>query len=100
MAGGSGTRFWPKSSKKLPKQLLSLTGKESQLQLTWNRLQGVVDKSRRLIVCTEELKSPSLKHVKGAWVLAESQGRNTMAAVCWSAWAIAAKDPRGLVAVL
>jgi mannose-1-phosphate guanylyltransferase len=100
MAGGSGTRFWPKSSKKKPKQLLSLTGKESQLQLTWNRLNSVVEKSKRMVVCTELLKSAVLKHVKGAWILAEPMGRNTMAAVCWSAWAIAEKDPQSLVAVL
>ncbi len=100
MAGGSGTRFWPKSSRKKPKQLLSLTGRESQLQLTWNRLNSVVEKSKRMVVCTELLKGAILKHVKGAWILAEPMGRNTMAAVCWSAWAIAEKDPQALVAVL
>jgi mannose-1-phosphate guanylyltransferase len=100
MAGGSGTRFWPKSSKKNPKQLLALTGKESQLQLTWQRLNGLVGKSQRLIVCTEVLKKPTLKHVKGAWILAEPEGRNTMAAVCWSAWAIAQKTSDALVSVL
>jgi mannose-1-phosphate guanylyltransferase len=100
MAGGSGTRFWPKSSKSKPKQLLALTGQKSQLQLTCSRLQGVVGKSNQLIVCTEALKKPTLKQIPGAWVLGEPEGRNTMAAVCWSAWTIFEEDPTALVAVL
>jgi mannose-1-phosphate guanylyltransferase len=100
MAGGSGTRFWPKSSKKNPKQLLSLTGRDSQLQVTCKRLQGVVSKPHCLIVCTEKLKSSVLKHVPKSWVLPEPQGRNTMAAVCWGAWSIKEEDPDALIAVL
>ncbi len=100
MAGGSGTRFWPKSSKKKPKQLLSLTSRESQIQLTWKRLNTVVERSHRLIVCTEQLRKATLEHIKDVKILAEPMGRNTMAAVCWSAWDIFQKDPTALIAVL
>ncbi|MBN1407984.1 MAG: mannose-1-phosphate guanylyltransferase, partial [Calditrichaceae bacterium] len=37
MAGGSGTRFWPRSRATLPKQMLNLFGEKTMLQLTYNR---------------------------------------------------------------
>ena len=39
MAGGSGTRFWPKSTKKLPKQFLRLVGEETMIQNTARRIE-------------------------------------------------------------
>jgi mannose-1-phosphate guanylyltransferase len=38
MAGGSGTRFWPKSRRNRPKQLLKLTGDATMLQQTVARI--------------------------------------------------------------
>ena len=43
MAGGGGTRFWPLSRKKVPKQLLNLTGKEVMINETIDRLDGIVE---------------------------------------------------------
>jgi len=100
MAGGSGTRFWPKSSSKIPKQLLSLTHKRSQIQLTFDRLESVVSKPNRWVIATKSLKSAIKKQLSGVKILAEPEGRNTMAAACWSAWTVAQKEPDGLVAVL
>ena len=42
MAGGSGTRFWPSSRAKLPKQLLPLAGKGTLIQDTVERLHGLI----------------------------------------------------------
>ena len=50
MAGGGGTRFWPLSRKKVPKQLLNLDGKEIMLNETIDRLSGVVEKENIFIV--------------------------------------------------
>ena len=100
MAGGSGTRFWPLSSIKRPKQLLKLTGKRSQIQLTSDRLQGIVKKSNRFVVCTKALEKPTKAHLPGIKTLGEPVGRNTMAAVCWGAWAIAQKNPEATLIVL
>ncbi len=55
MAGGSGTRFWPSSRAKLPKQLLPLAGSETLLQDTVGRLQGLVPPERTLIVTNMRL---------------------------------------------
>lgn len=100
MAGGSGTRFWPKSSTRNPKQLLALTGKRTQIQLTWDRLNTVVPTKNRWVICTKALAKATRKQLPKVHLLEESQGRNTMAAVCWSAWAAQLKEPGALVAVL
>ena len=55
MAGGSGTRFWPSSRAKLPKQLLPLAGSETLLQDTVGRLQGLIPPERTLIVTNNRL---------------------------------------------
>ena len=50
MAGGSGTRFWPKSRRDRPKQLLSLSGEATMLQQTVARIEPLVPRDRILIV--------------------------------------------------
>ena len=42
LAGGSGTRFWPKSRKRLPKQFLSIIGEEPLIVSTINRMQSLI----------------------------------------------------------
>jgi mannose-1-phosphate guanylyltransferase len=51
MAGGSGTRFWPASRERLPKQFLRMDGEHSLLRGTWSRLDGLVDPENVLVVC-------------------------------------------------
>ena len=43
MAGGVGSRFWPRSKEKSPKQLLRIFGENSMIQDTIDRLKGLVD---------------------------------------------------------
>ncbi|MDZ4676130.1 MAG: sugar phosphate nucleotidyltransferase [Oligoflexia bacterium] len=100
MAGGSGTRFWPKSTKRSPKQLLPLTSQRSLLQMTNDRLNGLVDKTHRWVISTKLLEKDIKKQLGAVKILSEPVGRNTMAAVCWGAWSIAQKHPDALVAVL
>jgi len=101
MAGGSGTRFWPKSSKNNPKQFLPLTNSKSMIKNTFDRLNGVVGKKQRWVVCTENQKRQTKKELGSqTTVLAEPEGRNTMAAVCLSAWTVSKKDPDGVIAIL
>jgi mannose-1-phosphate guanylyltransferase len=100
MAGGSGTRFWPKSSKKNPKQLLALTGPRSLLQMTTDRLKTLAPIQNTLVVATKLLSKAIKKQLPGVRVLAEPEGRNTMAAVCLSAWEVARLNPDASIAVL
>ena len=101
MAGGSGTRFWPKSRAARPKQLLAF-GKSGKtlIRETLDRFDGVVEPSCRMIVTTEALRSAIAKEAPGAVVLGEPQARNTAPCVYWAARVIAEKDPEGVMLVM
>lgn len=106
MAGGSGTRFWPKSTAQLPKQFLSFgQGKNNTLlEKTLSRFDGVVEKTNqcRIIVTTEKLKKPvhDLFSKEQVLVLAEPAGRNTAPCVFWAAKHIEEHDPDGIMLVM
>ena len=55
LAGGSGSRFWPKSRKDAPKQLLKILGDETMIRMTYNRLLKIADVDKILIVASKEL---------------------------------------------
>lgn len=105
MAGGSGTRFWPKSTSRMPKQLLSF-GKNEQdslLALTLKRFQNIVPHrpEHQLIVTTQAL-APMVKNQIGHQirVLAEPTGRNTAPCIYWAAREIAKIDPQAVMLVM
>lgn len=88
LAGGSGTRFWPASRKKLPKQFLAVGGKRSLIAETAARLGTLVPPERRLVVAGEEhvaLVRKALRNLPPENILAEPIGRNTAACVAWAA---------------
>ena len=47
MAGGGGTRFWPRSKAAHPKQLLALTGERTLLQIAFDRIEALAAPERR-----------------------------------------------------
>jgi mannose-1-phosphate guanylyltransferase len=103
MAGGSGTRFWPKSTSRRPKQLLSFSqGGPTLLKQTLTRFDGTVpsDEGHRMIVTTQLLREACAQEAGGVRVLAEPQGRNTAPCVFWAAREIAARDPQGVMLVM
>lgn len=103
MAGGSGTRFWPASRQKRPKQLLSLTGKRSLLQQTVDRLTPLVEPGKTLVV-TGRLHADQVRdqlpELPPKNILAEPMGRNTAAACGLAAAWVAKRDPRAVCLVL
>jgi mannose-1-phosphate guanylyltransferase len=101
MAGGSGTRFWPKSTSKKPKQLLSFgASKETLLQQTLNRFSSIAPRDQQIIVTTQSLSSAVADQAHGVKILAEPQGRNTAPCVYWAAREIVARDPKGVMLVM
>src|SRR5512144_156677 len=74
LAGGSGTRFWPRSRAAVPKQLLALAGKQSLLQDAAQRMASLVG-WRRVLVVTGTRHVPAVRRqlprVAKAQVLAE-----------------------------
>jgi mannose-1-phosphate guanylyltransferase len=100
IAGGNGTRFWPKSTSKRPKQLLSFGSGTSLLTQTIARFDGLVPKQQRIIVTTQSLEVEIQKEALGVQILAEPSGRNTAPCIYWAARHIAEKDPEGIMLVM
>jgi mannose-1-phosphate guanylyltransferase len=104
MAGGSGTRFWPASRARRPKQLLPLGGGSSSLLAeTVRRIAPVVPIERVLVVTAaalEEATRAELPDLPRENLLAEPAPRNTAPCIGWANRVIAARDPDALIAVL
>jgi mannose-1-phosphate guanylyltransferase len=97
MAGGSGTRFWPWSRRRVPKQLLRVLGPRTLLQSTADRLRGIVRASHTLVVTHREHArevARQLPHLPHANILSEPVGRNTAPCLALAALEIARRAPR------
>lgn len=94
LAGGSGTRFWPKSRRLTPKQLTRIGSfRETMLETTLKRLDGLVPPERRIIV-THQDQAVATRAVVGhsvGSVLAEPEARNTANALAMAALEIEAR---------
>lgn len=100
MAGGSGTRFWPKSTSKRPKQLLSFGGADrTLLQETVARFDGIVPEGNRLVVTSRALGAMVRGQAPSLRVLEEPKPMNTAPCVYWAAREIAKLDPKGVMLV-
>lgn len=97
LAGGSGTRFWPKSKHRTPKQLCAIgDATESMIEITLGRLEGFIPAERRVIV-THKDQVESTKKIVGDrchTVIAEPEARNTAAALALAALEIKNKHPQ------
>lgn len=84
LAGGRGTRFWPRSRTRTPKQLLNIVGDETMLQQTVRRLLPAFPMQGMWVVTNTEQAAAVRRNVPrlgAARVLAEPVGRNTAAAI-------------------
>lgn len=103
IAGGGGTRFWPLSRKKTPKQLLKLSGKDYMVNEAIDRISNVIGKSNILIV-TSELQAPTMIEVTRGRIfqsniLAEPVARNTTACIGYAAMYIYKKYGDGVMLI-
>jgi mannose-1-phosphate guanylyltransferase len=84
LAGGRGTRFWPRSRTRSPKQLLNVVGRDTMLQQTASRLKPVFGDARIWVVTNRDQAADvrkQLPRVPRSQILAEPLGRNTAAAI-------------------
>jgi mannose-1-phosphate guanylyltransferase len=96
LAGGSGTRFWPRSRSKRPKQFLQIGGDESLLVTTLQRFRGWIPPERMVILTTKALEAETkamTRDFPGLEVLAEPEGRNTGPSLVMAMEWIRARDP-------
>ncbi len=103
MAGGVGSRFWPKSRKSLPKQYLDLLGKETLIQAVCHRLQVILPTDRLYVVSTKN-QTPLLK-VQLPWLtsshlILEPFGKNTAPCIGLAALHLMRHNPDAVMIVL
>ena len=105
LSGGSGTRLWPLSREKYPKQLLPLIGADSLLQATVRRVDGIAgcELAPPMVVCNEDYRFVIAEQLrlmgKPGTIVLEPTGRNTAPALTLAALAASrnAADPILLV---
>jgi mannose-1-phosphate guanylyltransferase len=103
MAGGSGTRFWPKSRRNRPKQLLTLHGDKSLIQQTFDRILPLVGPDQiRVVTGADQLEAiaEQLPAIPRENLLAEPAPRDTAACVALAAMSVCHADPEGVMIVM
>jgi mannose-1-phosphate guanylyltransferase len=103
LAGGSGTRFWPLSRMKRPKQFLRLAGNVSLLRSTWDRARGLAP-VERIWVVAPRLLAPAVRRelaeLRRDRLVLEPSPRDTAPAIALVCSVIAKSDPRAIAAIL
>ncbi len=104
MAGGGGTRFWPLSTKEMPKQFLNLSGNDRMINETFDRLVGVAKKEDIFVVTNEEqvhlVESMTEDRFASHQILAEAAARNTAACIGYAAMEILQKYGDGIMCIV
>lgn len=103
MAGGIGSRFWPKSRRARPKQFLDVFGETTLIQDTVARLGDLVPPERCLVVTHERYVAQTqeqLPDVPARNILAEPQSRNTAPCIAFAAATLLKRDPEATMMVL
>ncbi|MCZ6690444.1 MAG: sugar phosphate nucleotidyltransferase [Planctomycetota bacterium] len=101
LAGGIGTRFWPRSRKDHPKQVLHVVGHKSLIQETLERLEGAIPPSRTHVITSEMQYGGLASHIgKSAVAILEPFGRDTAASIGLGTEKIFHADPKAVIATL
>ena len=102
IAGGIGKRFWPRSRRERPKQLLDIIDQRSMLQMTYERLKLASEEKKIYIITGQGLKDAILKSLPGfpeKNIVVEPSGKNTAPAIGLATTIITNKDPDAVIGV-
>jgi mannose-1-phosphate guanylyltransferase len=102
LAGGRGTRFWPRSRRSHSKQVLRFIGERSLIQQTVDRLSPAIPPDRLWILTNDHLRAEivrQLPDVPKGQILAEPAQRNTAPAIGLAAHILQSIDPNAVMGV-
>src|SRR6516165_6463196 len=100
LAGGRGTRFWPRSRRVQAKQVLNVVGERSLIQNTVSRLAPLIPPERIWILTNSHLRDQivrQLPEVPKNQVIAEPMQRNTAPAIALAAHILESIDPKAVM---
>lgn len=103
MAGGSGTRFWPLSRRRHPKQLLEIFGRGTLLEQTETRLRAIIPPERTYIFTNELVKREIVRRherIPRRQIIAEPAARNTAPTIGLAAHELLRRDPDAIMVIL
>lgn len=102
MAGGGGTRFWPRSRQQRPKQFLALSGDRTLIQLAQERVEAQVPPERTWVITAESYRSQTVNQLATLpddHIIGEPCGRDTAPCIAVGAALIARQDPNATMLV-
>ena len=102
LAGGRGTRFWPRSRKHSAKQVLPVVSERSLIQSTVDRLAPVIAPERLWVLTSEALRETIVRQIPEVpkrQILAEPMQRNTAPAIGLIAHILESIDPAAVMGV-
>ncbi|MGI9073137.1 MAG: mannose-1-phosphate guanylyltransferase [Bryobacteraceae bacterium] len=102
MAGGRGTRFWPRSRRRNAKQVLRFRGEHTLIQETIERLKGVIPPEHVWVITNDFLQAEIRKQmpqVAKEQIIAEPSQRNTAPCIALAAQILAEIDPNAVMGV-
>jgi mannose-1-phosphate guanylyltransferase len=102
MAGGGGTRFWPRSREARPKQLLTMAGDRSLLQGAVDRVEARIPPERIWIITSERHRdevAKQLPQLPASQIIGEPAKRDTGPCVALGAALVAKRDPEAVLLV-
>lgn len=104
LAGGVGTRLWPRSRENRPKQFSDITGSGlTMIQDTAQRLEGMVDGSELFVVTGAayvDLTAAQLPQMPASHIIVEPSGRNTAPAIGLACLHLRRQKPDAIMAIL
>ncbi len=103
MCGGIGSRFWPYSRTRMPKQFIDFLGTgRTLLQMSFDRIRNIIDPSHILIITNERYRDEvrrQVPEIADDQILCEPARRSTAPCIAWATWHIAARDPEASMIV-
>ncbi|MEB2784803.1 mannose-1-phosphate guanylyltransferase [Algoriphagus persicinus] len=103
MAGGIGSRFWPYSRRKRPKQFLDILGTgRSLLQMTYDRFTDIAEPEQFVVITYRKylaLVKEQIPQLKDHQILTEPLRKNTATCIAYATYSIHSKDPKAVIIV-